>query len=173
LAFFAFFAFFAFLAMVSSSQGLMDGNATPRHARRRASLATSSRTIEQIRGALPRAVTSLSSRYPQLLCIFGTISPSEWILRRKNRTGRERSHHGAGSSGLTMRQRSGAFCIDPEAARVRFFINSKPKHGLRGGGESPLSGAAALYPPSRTGIFMGGLFDQIRGRAMRVPGLRC
>ena len=52
LAFFAFFAFFAFLAIVSS-QGLMDGNATPRHAKRRASLATSSTLIQQIRGVLP------------------------------------------------------------------------------------------------------------------------
>ena len=45
LAFLAFFAaFFAFLA-IASSFGLMDGNATPRHARRRASLALSSKPI--------------------------------------------------------------------------------------------------------------------------------
>jgi hypothetical protein len=46
LAFFAlaFFAFFAFLAIVSS-QGFHGLNATPRHAWRRASLATSSITI--------------------------------------------------------------------------------------------------------------------------------
>jgi hypothetical protein len=44
LAFFAFFAFFAFLA-IASSFGLMDGNADTRHARRRASLATSSNVI--------------------------------------------------------------------------------------------------------------------------------
>jgi hypothetical protein len=46
LAFFAlaFFAFFAFLAIVSS-QGFHGLNATPRHAWRRASLATSSMTI--------------------------------------------------------------------------------------------------------------------------------
>src|SRR4051812_31170187 len=38
-----------------------------RHARRRATLATSSTQFQQIRAALPRAVTPLSSRYPQLL----------------------------------------------------------------------------------------------------------
>ncbi len=71
--FFAFFAFFAFLAIVSS-QGLMDGNATrgmlgggpaSQHPRMQS---------QQIRGALPRTVTALSSRYPQLLCVLGAIS---------------------------------------------------------------------------------------------------
>jgi hypothetical protein len=71
LAFFAFFfaAFFAFLAIISS-QGLMVRRDT-RDARRRASLATSSTATQQIRAALPRAVTSASSRYPQLLRVFG------------------------------------------------------------------------------------------------------
>jgi hypothetical protein len=83
LAFFAFFAFFAFLAMVFILSGLMDGNATPRHARRRASLATSSPPIEQIRGALPRSVTSLSSRYPQLICIFALFCRFSRVMRRR------------------------------------------------------------------------------------------
>src|ERR1700674_1151398 len=73
LAFLAFFAFFAFLAIASSS-GLMDGNATrgmlgggptSQHPRMRS---------QQIRGALPRTVTTLSSRYPQLLCVLAHFS---------------------------------------------------------------------------------------------------
>src|SRR5882757_3040058 len=73
LAFFAFFAFFAFLA-IASSQGLMDGNATrgmlgggpaSQHPRLQS---------QQIRRPLPRAVTPLSLRYPQLLCVFGVFS---------------------------------------------------------------------------------------------------
>jgi hypothetical protein len=72
--FFAFFAFFAFLAIVSS-QGFMDGNATrgmlgggpaSQHPQVRS---------QQIRGALPRTVTLLSSRYPQLLCVLEHFSP--------------------------------------------------------------------------------------------------
>jgi hypothetical protein len=69
LAFFAFFAFFAFLAIVSS-QGLMvkrdtrvlGGGPASQHPRRQ---------TQQIRGHLPRAVTPLSSRYPQLKRFFG------------------------------------------------------------------------------------------------------
>jgi hypothetical protein len=143
LAFFAFFAFFAFLAMVSSSQGL-NGNATPRHAWRRASLATSSAPIQQIRGALPRTVTPLSSRYPQLLCIFGTISPSEWILRRKNRNRRERSHLSRGlvrvNDAPTLRcilRRSGTGS-GPASSSIQ-----NHSADCTGRGEIPLNGAAA------------------------------
>jgi hypothetical protein len=108
--FFAFFAFFAFLAIVSS-QGLMDGNATrgmlgggpaSQHPRIRS---------QQIRGALPRTVTPVSSRYPQLLCVLTRFLPRE-PLRAAN------SSHAtsdlAASAGLTTHQRCGAFCIYPE-----------------------------------------------------------
>jgi hypothetical protein len=44
-----------------------------------------------------------------------------------------------------MRQRGGAFCIDPEQAPAPFMI-SKPRQRLPLPGESPLSDAAALYP---------------------------
>ena len=151
LAFFAFFAFFAFLAMVSSSQGLMDGNATPRHARRRASLATSSAPIEQIRGALPRTVTPLSSRYPQLICIFDAIlrilarraapravfharssaGSKSWRVRRTTPSGGRFCI----SSGLTMRQCAGAALRSSgtdEPLGLAIFIKSKPRRGLRG-----------------------------------------
>jgi len=46
------------------------------------------------------------------------------------------------SAGLTMRQRIGAFWIDPELA-IGVFIISKPRRGLPPRGETPLSGVAA------------------------------
>jgi hypothetical protein len=80
--FFAFFAFFAFLA-IASSFGLMDGNATrgmlgggptSQHPRMQS---------QQIRRLLPPTVTSASSRYPQMLCVFGAFSPVRRVRRRK------------------------------------------------------------------------------------------
>jgi hypothetical protein len=109
--FFAFFAFFAFLAIVSS-QGLMEGNATrgmlgggpaSQHPRIQS---------QQIRGALPRTVMSVSSRYPQLLCVLTRFLP-------RNRLRAANSSHAASdraaSAGLTMRQCSGAFWTDPQS----------------------------------------------------------
>jgi hypothetical protein len=110
--FFAFFAFFAFLAIVSS-QGLMDGNATrgmlgggpaSQHPRIRS---------QQIRGALPRTVTPVSSRYPQLLCVLTPFYPCDARSIAKIAR-RERSYRPRASAGLTMRQRADAFWIDPE-----------------------------------------------------------
>jgi hypothetical protein len=54
-------------------------------------------------------------------------------------------------SGLTMRQRAGGFCVDPEQASRQagdpvIFINSKPRRRLPRRGESPLSGGTASYP---------------------------
>jgi hypothetical protein len=46
-------------------------------------------------------------------------------------------------AGLTMRQRRGAFSIDPEPRREVFII-SKPRRGLPRRGETPLSGGVAL-----------------------------
>jgi hypothetical protein len=71
--FFAFFAFFAFLAIVSS-QGLMDGNATRGMLGGGPASQHPQMQSQQIRGALPRTVTLLLLRYPQLLCVFGAIS---------------------------------------------------------------------------------------------------
>jgi len=51
----------------------------------------------------------------------------------------------AASSGLTAPQRDGAVWIDPEQT-ARFFMISKPRQRLPPRGESPLSGAAAIYP---------------------------
>jgi hypothetical protein len=72
---------------------------------------------QQIRGALPRTVTPVSSRYPQLLCVFGVFSPLRDASRRKipardaDRTAR------AASSELTMHQRARRICINPKQAR--------------------------------------------------------
>src|SRR5437899_10883279 len=74
LAFFAFFAFFAFLAIVSS-QGLMDGNATRGMLGGGPASQHPQSQSQQIRGTLPRAVTSMSLRYPQLLCFLRAFSP--------------------------------------------------------------------------------------------------
>jgi hypothetical protein len=70
----------------------------------------------------------------------------------------------AASSGLTMRQCGGAFCIDPEQAPAP-FMNSKPQRQLPLSVESPLSGVAALCRKN-TGIVMGGLFDNRGGGAV-------
>src|ERR1700737_1736941 len=67
--FFAFFAFFAFLAIVSS-QGLMDGNATRGMLGGGPASQHPRRSSQKIRGAPPRALTPVSSPYPQLLCVL-------------------------------------------------------------------------------------------------------
>jgi len=47
-------------------------------------------------------------------------------------------------AGLTMLQRAGIFCVDPEQLPPIFII-SKPRRGLLLGGEGPLSDVAACY----------------------------
>jgi hypothetical protein len=47
------------------------------------------------------------------------------------------------------------------------FINSKPRRGLRGRGESPLSGTVAPYVPTM-GIVTGGLLDNGKGAGQCV-----
>src|SRR5450631_1372290 len=88
---------------------------------------------QQIRGAMPRAVTSLSSRYPQLLC----------ILMRFFAKMRFEAPLASRSSCLTM----------PE--RAALFINLKPRFGLADDGESPLSGADAPCRPRQRGLSFG------------------
>src|SRR3984893_14983676 len=73
LAFFAFFGFFAFLARVSS-QSLMDGNVEGRRLGGGPASQQPQNQSQQIRRPVPPTVTSLSLRYPQLLCIFGAFS---------------------------------------------------------------------------------------------------
>src|SRR5258708_34789938 len=88
---------------------------------------------QQIRGVLPRAVTSPSSRYPQLICVlmrFFTKMPSA-------------APFASFASCLTMPQ------------RAALFINLKPRRGLAEGGESPLSGADATCRPRQRGLSLG------------------
>jgi hypothetical protein len=93
---------------------------------------------QQIRRPLPRAVTSLSSRYPQLLWVFDAFSESfrasRAVARRFRWNDRRIVAQQDAGSGLTIRQRAGAFCIDPERPRaaMAIFINSKPRRGLFG-----------------------------------------
>jgi hypothetical protein len=87
LAFFAFLAFFAvfffaFLA-IASSFGLMDGNATPRPARGGLASQQPHLSSEQIRWLVSRGVTPVSSRYPQLCCIFMRFRRAIVIARRE------------------------------------------------------------------------------------------
>jgi len=67
---------------------------------------------------------ALSSRYPQLLCI---------LMRFFAETGRVTS------------VRIARIMLN-DVATSTFFINSKPRFGLSGGSQSPLSGADASCP---------------------------
>jgi hypothetical protein len=80
-----------------------------------------------------------------MLCVFARFSASQRAPQRKIRGVTPMMEPRAAPSGLTMRQCGGAFCIDPEQAPAPFMI-SKPQHRLPSSVESPLSGAAALYP---------------------------
>ena len=102
---------------------------------------------QQIRGALPRTVTPVSLRYPQVLCIL-TRFRTKLRARRPASAERERGCEG---------QRC------PNA----IFIISKPQSRFRAEFESPLSGGAASCP-QETGIIMGGLFDNRGGVTMRI-----
>src|SRR5258708_5706720 len=147
LAFFAFFAFFAFLAIVSA-QSLMDGNATRGMLGGGPASQHPQIQSQQIRSPLPHTVTSLSLRYPQLLCIFGVFCAVDALRAAKNRAaGDDRTASRRVNYAPTWRgavHRSGTAAPHPSAP-APIFINSKPRHGLRSRGESPLSGANALY----------------------------
>jgi len=161
LAFFAlaFFAFFAFLAIVSS-QGLMDGNATPRHAWRRASLATSSITIP------PDSLADAAPRHGVVIALSTVVMHFYGLI-----------HRNAGSSTPSA---SRASCLTrPERARSSSFQN----HGADylGVGDGPLirTDAPCLSRQrglSRGNVEAGALSDSVRQqgrRGARVPGSRC
>jgi hypothetical protein len=162
--FFAFFAFFAFLA-IASSFGLMEGNATrgmlgggpaSQHPRMRS---------QQIRGALPRTVTALSLRYPQLMCVFGRFSQNfRAMTPRKTFPALRIACSGVNDAPTRRRilHRSGT----RRASVIAIFIISKPQPGLLGRGQSPLSEHAASC--GQQGVVMGGSFDNSGGRARRA-----
>jgi hypothetical protein len=156
---FAFFAFFAFLAIVSS-QGLMDGNATPRHAWRRASLATSSITIP------PDSPADAAPRHGVVIALSTVVMHFDGLI-----------HRNAGSSTPSA---SRASCLTrPERARSSSFQN----HGADylGVGDGPLirTDAPCLSRQrglSRGNVEAGALSDSVRQqgrRGARVPGSRC
>jgi hypothetical protein len=78
---------------------------------------------------MPRAVMALSSRYPQLLCIL-TRFFAETSLIAVVRIAR---------------------IMLNDVAISTIFINSKPRFGLAGGSQGPLSGADAPCPAGRRG----------------------
>src|ERR1700687_1231775 len=143
----------------NATRGMLGGGPASQHPRMQS---------QQIRGALPRTVTPVSSRYPQLLCVlmhfsenfhasrrpsavFGAPSRASIEFRARWIAGSSPAmtpceHADVASSGLTMPQRAGALCIDPEQGVTIVFMISKPKRGLLRRGEGPLMGAAALYP---------------------------
>jgi hypothetical protein len=100
-----------------------------RDARRRASLAKSSRLIPADSEAAAPAVTRASPRYPQMLCIFDLLFPE----LPGSRAPRRPLHQGKDAAGTCR-------------TRYAIFINSKPRRGFYAGVESPLSQQAASCP---------------------------
>jgi hypothetical protein len=145
LAFFAFFAFFAFLAIASSFE-LMEGNATrgmlgggpaSQHPRRQS---------QQIRRLLPRAVTRVSSRYPQLLWVLrlfwrcDQLAQAIFCARKPNL----RTHTGSSRVNDAPTRRHVLYRMGTAARHV--FMLLQPRRGLRRAGESPLSDVRPCCP---------------------------
>jgi hypothetical protein len=130
---------------------------------------------QQIRGALPRSVTKLSSRYPQLLCVFSHFQPRNAFRAAKIPARRQQSRHRIAASGLTVAKRAGAFCIVPEPRAPLRPSSSIQNHyaGCNSAGDSPLSGVVACCPPRGMGSAMDGLFEMRGGGAMCAQASRC
>ena len=107
---------FRLLRFLSHSilSGLMDGNATRGMLGGGPTSQHPQMQSQQIRRPLPRAVTPLSSRYPQLLCVFGATSrnfgssmagPPPAMSPNKTISATDGAW-----SGLTMRQQTVANC---------------------------------------------------------------
>src|SRR5712691_12000501 len=84
---------------------------------------------QQIRGAMPRAVMSMSSRYPQLLCILTLFFAKMPLVTAVHITR----------------------VMLNDARTSALFINLKPRRGLAGGSQSPLSRTDAPCPIRRQG----------------------
>lgn len=82
---------------------------------------------------MPRAVMALSSRYPQLLCI---------LMRFFAETR------------LVTAVRVVRIMLN-DVLTPAIFINSKPRFGLAGGSQGPLSGADAPLSRKTAGIVVG------------------
>jgi hypothetical protein len=112
-----------------------------RDARRRASLAKSSRLIPADSEAAAPNVTPLSRRYPQMLCIlmcfFGNYQQPRTTRARFSKTPNVRcaqARRPGGPSHGPWRSKDAA-----GTGACAIFINSKPQRGFRRGVESPLS----------------------------------
>src|ERR1700716_2984014 len=110
----------------NATRGMLGGGPASQHPRMQS---------QQIRGALPRTVTPLSSRYPQLLCVLerfcristrhararpGHPSNLQSQMDRRIKSGddtvRDDRAARAARAGLTILQRGAEFCTDPEQA---------------------------------------------------------
>src|SRR3954469_10064349 len=112
---------------------------------------------------MPRAVMALSSRYPQLLCILTRFLPKR-----------------ASSPPFAC-----ARIMLNDVPTPAIFINSKPRFGLAGGSQGPLSGADARCSARRRGettrIVVGesarrkprAVVRQQGRRVVRVLGSQC
>jgi hypothetical protein len=133
LAFFAFFAFFAFLAIVSS-QGF---NGLKRDSE--ACLAEG-----QPHNILDHNPNRFAARFRVLSCRCHRVIHSCYAFRGGFSSKRRllRPHHAR------------APCLTA-GKRAALFINLKPRFGLRGTGESPLSAAGAICLPRQRGLSRG------------------
>ena len=112
LAFFAFFAFFAFLAIVSS-QGFNGLKRDTRHARAEGQPRNILDHFPADSRALPRAVTTRSWRYPQLLCVLGRLF-LKFSCVSADSGARDRRLRQRAPTGLTRRQyrRASRRCVE-------------------------------------------------------------
>ncbi|HET6838653.1 MAG TPA: hypothetical protein VFH41_02840, partial [Bradyrhizobium sp.] len=150
LAFLAFFAFFAFLA-IASSFGFNGRKRDTRHARGGLyNLATASTTIPtDSQAAAPHChvrvivLSTVVRTFWCILCARALVSANPRLLsnvgNRGLRIGPRVNDASNGLRGLSLIRSKRA-----STPTRRVFTNSKPKRGFYGGGESPLSGAAAL-----------------------------
>ena len=113
---------------------------------------------QQICGALPRTVTPVSSRYPQLLCVLACVAGVLAIVnpdwrRATARSGRRRAHA----------------LVRPVRRRSR-SLNQNQSADCARRGESPLSDAVASCPPDN-GDRHGRAVRQQEGQGDACPGL--
>ena len=125
----------------NATRGMLGGGPTSQHPRNQS---------QQIRRPLPRAVTSLSLCYPQLLCVLARFrtkfgrSPSSDAPRAA-----PRGTTASGPAKVNKTPRCLAHpsrCVTKAGVACGLFIDSKPRWGLPARVESPLSAAAACCP---------------------------
>src|SRR5665213_3610592 len=121
----------------NATRGMLGGGPASQHPRMQS---------QQIRDALPRTVTPVSLRYPQLLSVLMRIPPARCGQRRRERCARA----AIAPSGLTAPQCAGASCTDPEQPPATPRRRSSIQHhsvDCAAAGQVPLSVAAASCRP--------------------------